>query len=433
MFRRCLSAIVTACAIANAQPNDEVVTERALGRFLSICEAQGKAIWKASLCGPLIIVNRRTRSTVASQADPDAKFTKRGSVYVGLLPEKFEPSNTAIDWGGSKWTMVMAPLPADPFSQLSLISHEAFHRVQGELGLASSDQPNAHLDSETGRLWLRMELRALARALRTENDRELRESIADALAFRARRYSLHPGARDREASLERQEGLAEYTGVAIALHETGETVSRVARTVEAFEDSDAYARSFAYVTGPAQGILLDRISPGWHARARAGVSVESLLIAAMNAQRAGSAETSAARYGFRAVAAAERDREAQHQALLASLTKTFVNGPTLTLSAPGNLYRTFNPNELVPFGPDGTYYPTGTFRAKWGKLQVDSVGAILAPDNMSVRVSAPADTKGQPMKGPGWTLELTPGWTARPKQGGGFELIEANAGSAVHQ
>ena len=40
------------------------MTERAMSRFLSICEAQGKAIWKASICGPLIIVNRRTRSQI---------------------------------------------------------------------------------------------------------------------------------------------------------------------------------------------------------------------------------------------------------------------------------------------------------------------------------------------------------------------------------
>jgi len=417
MRNRLMFAVLAASLIAGAQTLDETATERAVAHFSSICDAQGKAVWGASLCGPIVVVNPRTRSSVASQVDPDGKFIKRGDVWVGALPASFDPANTAFDWGGRKWTMVMAPLPKDPFLQLALITHESFHRVQAGIGLASSDQPNAHLDTETGRVWLRLELRALARALRAEHDQELRAAITDALTFRARRYELHAGAREREASMERQEGLAEYTGYAIALKDTGESASRVARIVESFEDSDAYARSFAYVTGPALGLLLDRVAPGWHARARSGGSMESLLIAAVRFQPS-SPVTAATHYGFRAVAAAEREREARHQTLLDSLTKRFVDGPTLVLGPAGNLNRAFNPNELVPFGAHGTYYPTGTFRAKWGKLQVDSVGAVLSSDNMSVRVAAPSDPQGQTVKGPGWTLELAPGWTIQATERG---------------
>jgi hypothetical protein len=64
-----------------------------------------------------------------------------------------------------------------------------------------------------------------------------------------------------EAAIEKQEGLAAYTGVFIALRKTGESISREARIVEGFEDN-AYARSFAYTIGPALGLLLDRYAPG---------------------------------------------------------------------------------------------------------------------------------------------------------------------------
>jgi hypothetical protein len=398
-----------------------------------VCEAQGKALWGRSLCGPIAIVNPETHWTVASEQDPEKKFEKRGGVFVGALPSNIDVANTAFDWGGRKWTMVRAPVPVDPYSQLALVAHEAFHRIQESLDLAGSDQPNAQLDTEGGRLWFRLELRALARALRSENDDDLRKNVADALLFRARRYSLYPGAREREAAMERQEGLPEYTGTVVAMKETGEVVSRLARRVETFEDQDSYARSFAYVTGPAIGLVLDRLSADWRTRVRGGASLESRLIEASGFSAppdlAAASEASAARYGFRAVAAAEHDREARHQALLGSLTRTFVDGPTLSFPKTANLYRTFNPYELVPFGAQGTFYPTGTFRAEWGKLLVDSVGAILSSDNMQVRVAAPPNIEVRPLVGPGWALELAPGWTIRTVAGraGSFEVVSAGS------
>jgi hypothetical protein len=419
---------------------DDLTSERALAKFQTICEAQGKALWGMSLCGPVAIVNPKTRWTVASERDAEGKFEKRGSVYIGLMPSEILVSNTAVDWGGKKWAEIISPLPLDPYSRLNLVTHEAFHRIQEAAGLMGSDQPEAHLDTDTGRLWLRLELRALARALRSENDQEMRKAVANALLFRERRYALHNGAREREAAMERQEGLAEYTGTVVALKDTSEWIGRLARRVEAFEDSDAYARSFAYVTGPALGVLLDRMSTGWRAKVRGGASLESELIAAARfkvpADLTAAAETAAVHYGFVAVAAAEHEREARHQLLLDSLTKKFVDGPTLSFARTDKLYRSFNPNELVPFGAQGTYYPTGVFTAPWGKLQVESVGAILASDNMSVRVASPSDLNAKPIEGPGWTLELAAGWIIRPVAGraGSFEVVsEASGGSAVRQ
>ena len=423
--------VFTIAAQAQTASLEDLAGERAVVRFLSNCDAQGKALWGKSLCGPIVIVDAKTHWTVASEPDPDKKFEKRGNVYVGVLPSNFDVANTAFDWGGRRWTMVMSPLPVDPYSQVALVTHEAFHRVQDSMGLSGSDQPNPQLDTMNGRLWFRLELRALARALRAESDRDLLKSVADALLFRAQRYSSFEGARQREAALERQEGLPEYTGTMVAMKETGEVASRVARQVESFEDQQAYARSFAYVTGPAMGLLLDRLAPEWRKRVRGGASLESQLIESSQFKVPSGLEAAAVasseRYGFRAVAASEREREARHQAFLESLTKTFVDGPALSFPKTPSLYRNFNPYALVPFGAQGTFYPTGAFRAEWGTLKVESVGAILSSDNMSVRVAAPADAQGRPVKGPGWTLELAPGWTIRPVSGraGSFEVISA--------
>lgn len=399
----------------------------ALIEFSRVCQEDGTLLWGKSLCGPMILVDSSTHAAVANGPDPDNAFRQENGVFLGTFPAEFTPSNTAIQWRGQSWSTVVLPLPLDPFRRLTLLAHESFHRIQPDLGLSGSDAPNAHLDTEAGRLWLRLELRALARALRSEEPAG-RQSARDAMLFRLYRHSLFTGSAAIEAAMEKQEGLAEYTGVFVGLRATGENVSHEARIVEAAEDSDAFARSFGYATGPALGLLLDRYAPGWRTHA-ATAPLDSLLIAALHqtalqTDLAGEARKRAARYGYAAVAAAEREREERHRALLSQLTATFIDGPTLDFPAEPEMYRNFNPMALAPFPPHGTFYPAGTFTANWGKLIVERGGALVAPDNLSVRVTAPIDPEARPVRGDGWALDLAPGWTIRPSERqGSFVLV----------
>lgn len=419
-----LAPLLAASAIA-AGPV-ETVAIRALNDWSRVCEPTGVQLWGKSLCGPIVLVDPGTRAAIANRPDPAGVFRKDGGVFLGKFPDEFTPSNTSIRWGGQDWANVQLPLPNDPFLRLALVAHESFHRAQAGLGLNAADTPNAHLDTEPGRVWLRLELRALASALRS-TDASARQAAADAMIFRLNRRRLCPGADAAEASMEKQEGLAEYTGVFIALQATGENISREARAVESAEDSNALARSFAYATGPALGLLLDRYAAGWRARA-AREPLDSMLRAALHVQdsadTARRAEQRAALYGYTAVAAAEREREEFHQAVLGDLKKRFLDGPTLDFPEAPELRRNFNPQTLVPMPPHGVYYPTGTFSANWGRLRVESGGALLAPDNRSLRVEAPADSDARPLRGNGWVLELQPGWTVRPAaRPGSFTVV----------
>lgn len=393
-----------------------------LAELSRVCNSDGMLLWHRSLCGPIVLVDPSTRAAIANQSDPDHSFRKSGDLFTGQFPERFTPSNTAIQWNGQEWSTVILPLPVDPFRRLSLLAHESFHRIQPSLHLAGSDAPNAHLDTEAGRVWLRLELRALGRALRGDGP-----AAHDAMLFRLYRHSLFPGSDAAEAAMEKQEGLAEYTGVFIALKETGEDVGREARIVEAAEDNDAFARSFAYATGPALGLLLDRYAAGWRERA-ASTPLDSMLVVALNIKAPpdlpAEAQKRAGYYGYGAVAAAERGREQLHEAFLSELTTKFIEGPTLDFPEAPEMRRNFNPNTLVPFPPHGTYYPTGTFSANWGKLQVESGGALVAPSNRSVRVPAPAGSDTRPVRGEGWVLQIAPGWTIRPSgRAGSFVVV----------
>jgi len=270
-------------------------------------------------------------------------------------------------------------------------------------------------------------LRALAQALRSEGATG-RAATNDALLFRAARGIERPGADVHEAALEIQEGLAEFTGTIVALKATGESIQRVARSVEDFEDRAAFSRSFAYATGPALGLLLDRYASNWRSELKNDRNVADLLAKAVHFER-GSDPVATARerakaYGFAAIAEDERAREKRRQTQIATFRARFIDGSTLQFPRASELHRTFNPNNLVPLGDAGTVYPTATFTAGWGRLQVDDIGALLAPDNQSLRVSAPADPAARPLTGPAWRLELAPSWTIRPLlKAGSFEVV----------
>jgi hypothetical protein len=129
------------------------------------------------------------------------------------------------------------------------------------------------------------------------------------------------------------------------------------------------------------------------------------------------------------VAAAESEREERHRAMLSDLTGRFLDGAVLDFPTAPEMTRSFNPTTLIPFPPHGTYYPDGLFTASWGKLRVESGGALVAPDNRSVRVPAPADASARPVHGDGWTLDIAPGWTVQPAPGRRGSFVVSRAGS----
>ncbi len=424
-----LAAVLALSSSPLAAQVDTAAARAALTDFATACAQDGGALWGRSLCGPLFLVDPATRAVIANMADSTPVLVEHGGVYVGTLPTDIVPSNTAVSWGGRRWAMVMLPLPADRYTRLQLLAHESFHRIQDDLGLALLAPPSPHLDERDGRVWLRLELRALAAAVAAKGP-AARDAAHDALLFRAYRLQRYRGADTLEALLETQEGLAEYTGTRIALAATGEPEAAATRELTEFESRSTYVRSFAYATGPALGLLLDRYAPGWRTQLRTHYDPAGLLAAALGFRADDGLErearAAARAYGGDAVARAEDARATERDARLAAYRTSLVDRPVLVLRQ-RNLGLSFDPNTVVPLGDAGTVYPTGTFKASWGTLQVADGGALVNPDFTVLTVAAPADTAGSTLKGAGWTLQLTAGWVVRPsaKRPGDYEVVAA--------
>jgi hypothetical protein len=391
----------------------QVDQQQAAGYFrevAALCEREGGRLWGVSLCGPLALVDAATQTIAANHAVPEA-----------AAPAGFGFANFALDWGGTRWsTVVWRMIPADAHLRGQLFLHELFHRIQPQIGFQLRDGQNEHLDTLDGRYWLQLEWRALAKALGSAGDAR-NGAVRDALAFRAARRALAPGAAENERLIEINEGLAQYTGT-VASAESRETAEKDAvRQLDDATKNATFVRTFAYPQGAAYGLLLDACSAGWTRRVKPTDDLGALLATASGLAPAPDAAKAAADYGGGELRAAEEKREAAQKVRVAELRRRFVEGPVLTVARSGSF--SFTNAGMTPIPGAGTVYPTLRTTAEWGKLEAEN--ALVNSERGSIAVPGPVKVEGATLSGPGWTLQLAAGWTTRPgSRAGDLELAK---------
>lgn len=384
------------------------------------------ALWGIDLDGPILLVDPHSRALAANAPDGEGHLKKVGDVWSGVLPKEINVANTATEWAGVRWTMLIWPLGVDrPKERGTLLMHELYHRIQPALHLATAGPDCGHFDTRDGRIWLRLELRALHAAMAAGGEAR-RVALQQALAFRARRRSLFPQAANAENALELNEGLAEYTGICLA-QAPADAWSYVEAHLEKADQAQAFMRSFCYVSGPALGLLLDEKNPTWRKTVTVDSDLSALLETAWKLAplEPSQIEVAAKQFGSVTITAEETERESRRAAHLQDLRRRFKEGPLL-LAPMGNIQ--FNPNAQESIEGLGIYNPTLRLVGPWGILTVTG-GCVIASNWSHVRVEAPVNASAPPLTGPGWTLEFKPGWTLSPGPRKGDWVIQPQSSS----
>lgn len=402
-------------------PQDEPIpldaARRAFDEARACSERDGGRLWGFPLAGPLLLADHCTRVVVANQGDAEGQLGEVAGVWVGVLPDEVGIANTAVTWSGVEWTMVAWPLPTDDLARRKLLAHECYHRIQDERGLPGRDAAAPHLDDELGRGWLRCEAAALAAALRSEDEARGR-AVADALVFRAARHAAFPAAAESERVLELNEGLAEYTGWKVCGLAAERLPEAVAGALEQrLAPDNLFARAFPYATGPAFGVLLDALAPGWPATLSRDSDLSAVLARAIDWRHPGDLDgavhAALARHGGQRILAEEARRERVRRLRLARYRERFVTGPRLVLP-PGEAFQfTFDPYGVEALDDLGSVYLTLRVVDVWGILEVTEGGALVERHDgrvTAVVVPGPDQAEGSKIRGDGWTLELADGW-----------------------
>ncbi len=390
----------------------------------AITRADGGALWGVSLGGGLLLVDPTTRIAYANQPDPQGRLARVGPVLRGEIPMDVNLANTALDWAGGKWSMILLPLPPEREKRATLLLHELWHRMQDQIGLPATAAANHHLDTRDGRYWLQLEWRALAAALAAEAADRTR-AITDAILFRERRRAIFPGAAVEENAMEMHEGLAEYTGVKLSgAPDLAQCV--IEGELKEAPGKETFVRSFAYANGPAYGLLLDAAGASWRERLDPKTDLAAALLQAAQIKLPSNvpdaAEERARNYDSARLAAQENEREKTRRTLAAGYRARLVEGAVLKIPL-RQMSMQFDPGNLVPLESLGTVYPNIRVVDDWGILTVTSGGALLRADFSQITLSQPTNRTPPALAGEGWTLELKPGWSIAPgKRKGDFIL-----------
>jgi len=198
-----------------------------------------------------------------------------------------------------------------------------------------------------------------------------------------------------------------------------------------------FARSFAYVSGPAYGILLDATGKPWRKKLSPNSDLGILLTTEMSwnlhypvfLQMSKLSEAaslkSTKKYGIDDLIASETDRDVKRQAQIADLKKRFIDGPVLVLPPMSKFSYGFNPNNVISLDDNTIIYPWVRVTDDWGVLEAN--GGMLVRENGRIKkvvVPASKDTNGSSLKGEDWKLDLAPGWKVVAGERSGDETLK---------
>jgi len=383
-----LAATLLALAMPSHATHGEALPE--LSDYLASCDRAGRAVWRHTLCAPVVIVDPADGGIVTSQPAP------------GPLPAV--RANTAFDWMGTPWVMVLRPLPSDPAERANLLFHESFHVHQRALGFAPNANVAGHLSSWQARASIRLEWAELAQAL-DSTGQERMQHVRRALGFRARRLQGQPQAAADERALMRHEGLASYTGVALS----GDPVRLALQELASGAGRSSLARSFAYASGPAWGLLLDDLRPDWKSALANGDDLPDLVpLSPLVSADAGAEE--------RRIVAEEQAREAEATRRLSAALAQTADDRALRLPL-SKMGMDFDPNRVGTAPDQSQLYWKITLRDAWGTVSVDGAPLRLSADYRMAFVPWPLPADARLTLSKGWRVQDAAGRAALVQEG----------------
>ncbi|PRX99276.1 hypothetical protein CLV24_1604 [Pontibacter ummariensis] len=414
-----------AAAVGAQTLQSSPTTYQAYFQEIEAATQEYRQLWGRDLYSSILLVDPQTRYTIANEADTAGVLRKAGDVFAGYLPPQVNLANTALRWGGKHWAMLLLPLPEDRHERVSLLAHELFHKAQPSLGFALYNPENKHLDQKKGRIYLRLELEALKKAVQASSEDERKALLTHALTFRKYRHQLYPGADSTENLLELNEGLAAYTGLVVSNRSKKEAAAHFVSTINAFLSDPTFVRSFAYQTTPIYGYLLRDKQKDWNRGIAAATNLTDYFARALqiNVPRdlKSASERTAGTYGGNAIIAEETKREEEKRKLLSDYKRRFVEQPRVEIGLE-EMSVSFDPRNIVPLEDLGTVYPTIRVTDNWGILTVEK-GALMSPDWKKIFLPLPTSIDEDEVSGEGWTLELNSGYRLiKESSSGGYKL-----------
>lgn len=382
-------------------------------------------LWNKNLYENILLVDPKTRHVHANTPDSANVLELRNGIYKGRLPENINIANTAISWGGKRWAMVMLPLPSNRHDRINLLAHELFHTLQPQLGFQQYNKESNHLDQKDGRIYLRLELEALKKAICSESNKDQQIHLTKAILFRKYRNSLFPDSETLENQLELNEGIAEFTGLIVSGRNGQETTAHLTEEIDAFFKNPTYVRSFAYCTTPTYGYLLYKRNKNWNKEIEPGANLTDIFIKRLNIILPSDIEEtvlkSADEYNGLLIFKEESIREEMIKKQISEYKTQLIAEPHFEIPLK-KMNISFDPRTIIPIEGKGTVYPKMRITDTWGILEVEK-GALMNPNWNKISITNPIKISSNKIEGDGWILTLKDGYTVKKEDSTGNYVV----------
>jgi hypothetical protein len=382
-----------------------------------ICNRDNGRLWGKNLFGPVMFVERTSRRIIASQQDNEGLLKEKDGVYNGTYPKELILINAPVKFGGTQYAMVPLPPEEDEYRIITRIIHSLFHRFQDSQGIKPTSFNESNMDEKEARLWIKLEWKALRKALNTTGD-ERQLAIRDALIFRGSNRELYHNVAGDENNFETYEGLATFTYTLLCTNSPEEYKMRLFEYLDRVYSMQSYSRSYGFVHGALYASLLyDKGYNFQNVRSDSfdlGTAVKELYKIELPTICRDVAGSLALSYDVDAIYKEEEKRTTEIKENMHKLISTFTEKPVvfLELESP---YFDFEPENIQPLDTLGTLYNSMRVSDNWGKLTVDEGGCLVSNNFKFLRITAKGyKADKNRISGEGWHLILNDDWELVP-------------------
>jgi hypothetical protein len=378
-----------------------------------ICNRNNGNVWGKNLYGPLMFVDRNSRRIVANKPDNEGLLKEKEGIYTGLYPKELIINFSPVKFGGTLFAMAPLPVEEDDWRIKTGAIHALYHRFTETMGIATSSYNTNNMDEKEARLWIKLEWKALKKALNPDVKEPLL-AIRDALIFRGSNRELYQKNANDENRFETSEGLATFTSTLFCTNSPAEYKTRLFENLDRIYSMQSYARSYGFIDGALYASLL--YEKGFDFRTiqtldfDLGKAVKELYHVELPAICRDVAGSLALSYDIDAINKEEEKRLSDIKESIHKQTSIFTEKPVvfLELESP---YFDFEPEDIHSLDTLGTLYTSMRVSDNWGKLTVDKVGCLVSNNLKYLRITAKGfkEDKNR-ISGEGWHLILNNDW-----------------------
>lgn len=390
--------------------------EKAISYFKGIediCNADNGRLWGKNLYGPIMFVDRKSRRIIANKPDEQGLLKSKNGVYSGVYPKELILVLAPVTYGGTQFAMIPISKDEDDYRINTMAIHSLFHLYRKTSGVVSSSYNTNNMDEKEARLWIKLEWKALRKAISVEGpERQL--FIRDALIFRGANRELYQKFADDENRFENHEGLATFTYTILCTNSCEEFKEKLFQHLNRIYGMQSFARSYGVVHGALYASLLYDKGYVLHSIQSESFDLGNAVKEQYNIELPGICRDVAGSLAFNYdVDNINKEEEKRFSDIQESINKQislFTEKPVvfLELESP---YFDFEPEDIHSLDTLGTLYNSIRISDNWGKLTVDKGGCLVSNNFKYLRIPAKGFQSGNKrVSGEGWHLILTNDW-----------------------